>query len=656
VHNHLQKKFTTPAEEIAFLEKLLGIEQAEDLAQYQQQVLETPLKERQRKGSTWYPVRLADTRIGTGGKYVLQLVRNSEFNQPHQFQSGASAALFWNAPAGQKTPQLPGTIISVDQDRMEIQVNTEELPDWVDERLIGIDLLFDENSYREMKFALGKIRQAEDKTRQGRLRNVLLGYEEAIFSTKKPAPETEEIIRNLNESQRQAVLKMLQAEDAFVIHGPPGTGKTTTMVSAVRAALTTCTQVLVCAPSNAAADLLTERLAASGVKVLRIGNPARISEEILPYTMDHLIGSHGDAKEIKRLRKLAYELKRMAWSYKKYYDRSEREQKQAMLKEARSILQQIANMEQYVLDQARGKTQAFVATLVGASHHFLKDKKFEWVFIDEAGQAMEPASWIPVLKANRLVMAGDHCQLPPTVKSKEAAKQGLEQTLMEKFLARSSEESRAMLEVQYRSHRDIMEFSSAYFYQNKLQPWEGVASHRLWNEASEANNPLVFLDTAGTGFEERFHPESAGLSNPGEATLLIRHFSAWMETNEAFLKQRLQIAVISPYREQVELLKKETAVLEKQFGNKVKFRCGTVDGFQGQEADLVYISLVRSNDRREIGFLRDIRRMNVAITRARKRLVVIGDSATVAGFGFYDELLDYLQKKAQYQSAWEFPE
>jgi Tfp pilus assembly protein PilE len=455
--------------------------------------------------------------------------------------------------------------------------------------------------------------------------------------------------------QRIACGKALRA-GLTLITGGPGTGKTTTMVSAVRAALTTCTQVLVCAPSNAAADLLTERLAASGVKVLRIGNPARISEEILPYTMDHLIGSHGDAKEIKRLRKLAYELKRMAWSYKKYYDRSEREQKQAMLKEARSILQQIANMEQYVLDQARGKTQAFVATLVGASHHFLKDKKFEWVFIDEAGQALEPASWIPVLKANRLVMAGDHCQLPPTVKSKEAAKQGLEQTLMEKFLARSTEESRAMLEVQYRSHRDIMEFSSAYFYQNKLQPWEGVASHRLWNESSEANSPLVFLDTAGTGFEERFHPESAGLSNPGEATLLIRHFSAWMETNEAFLKQRLQIAVISPYREQVELLKKETAVLEKQYGNKVKFRCGTVDGFQGQEADLVYISLVRSNDRREIGFLRDIRRMNVAITRARKRLVVIGDSATLAGFGFYDELLDYLQKKAQYQSAWEFPE
>ena len=652
----MQKKFSTAADELAFLESLLGLEQAEDLAQYQQQVLETPLKERQRRGSTWYPVRLAETRIGTGGKYVIRLQRNAEYNQPHPFQTGASAALFWNAPAGQKVPQLPGIILSVDQENMEIQVQAEELPDWTDERLLGVDLLFDENSYREMKFALGRLKQADEKSNAGRLRNVLLGFDKARFSGKQASPEAEDLLRKLNESQRNAVRRMLQAEDVFVLHGPPGTGKTTTLVSAVQAALCGSPQVLVCAPSNAAADLLTERLAAAGVKVLRIGNPARISEEILPYTMDHLIAGHGDAKEIKRLRKLAYELKRMAWSYKKYYDRSDREQKQAMLKEAKSILQQIAGMEQYVLDGAREKTQAFVCTLVGASSQFLKGKEFDWVFIDEAGQALEPASWIPVLKAKRLVMAGDHCQLPPTVKAKEAARQGLEQTLMEKFLARSTEESSAMLELQYRSHLDIMAFSSEYFYAGKLRPWEGVEAARLWKEEEEANRPLVFLDTAGTGFEEVFHPESTGLSNPGEAALLHRHLRAWLEENAGHLPPVLQVAVISPYREQVERLKVICAGLEKSLGGRVKIRCGTVDGFQGQEADLVYISLVRSNERSEIGFLRDIRRMNVAITRAKKRLVLIGDSATLSGFGFYDKLLAFLEARALYQSAWEFPE
>ena len=651
----MQKKFPTPAAELAFLEDLLALEQAEDLTQYQQQVLETPLKERQRKGSTWYPVRLSETRIGTGGKYVIRLQRNSEFNQPHSFQTGGSAALFWNAPAGQKTPQLPGIILSVDQDSMELQVQADELPDWTDERLLGVDMLFDENSYREMKFALGRVKAADDKSNPGRLRNVLLGFQEAKFSGKAASPEAASLLQHLNDSQRNAVLHMLQAEDAFVLHGPPGTGKTTTLVAAVQAALCGSTQVLVCAPSNAAADLLTERLAAAGVKVLRIGNPARISEEILPYTMDHLIAAHADAKEIKRLRKLAYELKRMAWSYKKYYDRSEREQKQAMLKEAKSILQQIAGMEQYVLDGARDKTQAFVCTLVGASSQFLKGKEFDWVFIDEAGQAMEPASWIPVLKAKRLVMAGDHCQLPPTVKSKEAARQGLEQTLMEKFLARSSEESRAMLEVQYRSHRDIMAFSSGWFYQGKLQPWEGVAEALLPAPQEDATRPLVFIDTAGTGFEEVFHPESTGLSNPGELDLLRRHLRSWLE-QQGEISRPLQIAVISPYREQAERLKSALARMEKPFSGRVKIRCGTVDGFQGQEADLVYISLVRSNERSEIGFLRDIRRMNVAITRAKKRLVLIGDSATLAGFGFYDKLLEYLGEKALYQSAWEFQE
>lgn len=666
----MKRKFTTPADELAYLESLLGLEQAEDLAEYQRQVLETPLKERQRRGTSWYPVRIKNTQIGTGGKFVIEVERNVEFNQPHQFQSGGQAALFWNAPAGQKVQQLAGTIVLVDQSTLQLQIMDDDLPDWIDERQIGVDLLFDENSYREMKAALDLVKNAKPRTRLERIRNVALGWEQADFQSPPGMDTSQWPVRHLNESQQKAIAGMMAAKDVYVIHGPPGTGKTTTLVAAIQTALLYMPQVLVCAPSNAAADLLTERLAAAKVKVLRVGNPARISEEILPYTLDFQIANHTEAKEIKRLRKLAFELKKMAYKYKKYYDRSEREQKQLMLKEAKSILNQISNMEKYILDGARDHTQAFVATLVGSSAPLLRNKQFPLVVIDEAGQALEPACWIPIAKADKVVFAGDHCQLPPTVKSKEAAKGGLEETLMEKVIDRQSPEIKAMLQVQYRMHEEIMRFSSDYFYDGNLEADASVAQwkvddlHRMGQKKTEVSNadsqPVTFIDTIGTGYEEKFHPESTGLSNPDEAYLLIRHLTKWLaqikQTLTEYAFQQLSIAVISPYREQVELLKRQVAEIPASLIPGKPIRVGTVDGFQGQECDVVYISLVRSNAKHEIGFLRDIRRMNVAITRARKRLVILGDSGTLNHSRFYDELLTYTQKLDAYLSAWEFME
>lgn len=652
----MNNKFTQAADEIYQLEKLLQLEQAEDLAQYQAQVLETPLKERQRKGTSWYPVRVKDTRIGTGGKFVVELERNLEFNQPHQFQASGQACLFWNAPAGQKTPQVPGTIIYVDQSKMEIQIMDDELPDWIDEMHLGIDLLFDENSYREMKSALAEVKAAPVKSRLGRLRDICLGWERPEFQKLESLNSNNWPIQHLNDSQKLAILRMMAAKDLFVIHGPPGTGKTTTVVAGIRTALLFVKQVLVCAPSNAAADLLTEKLAGAGVKVLRVGNPARISEEILPYTLDYQLTNHAEAKEIKRLRKLAFELKKMAYKYKKFYDKSEREQKQAMLKEAKSILQQIRQMEQYATDGARETTQAFVSTLVGAAHPLIKDKKFEYVFIDEAGQALEPPTWIPIIKAEKVILAGDHCQLPPTVKSKEAARMGLDETLMEKVVNRQGPEITSLLQVQYRMHEKIMGFSSSYFYGGKLEADQSVKEKTIWALGPGNDNfPMIWVDTAGTGFEEKFHPENSGLSNVEEGALVIRHLDQWLEIakNQVFKKwDELSIAIISPYREQVEWLKKEVITVQQK--HKVQIKVGTVDGFQGQEADVVYISLVRSNDRQEIGFLRDIRRMNVAITRARMRLLVFGDSGTISSFGFYQKFLDHVQAQGLYQSAWEF--
>ncbi len=651
-----RESYTSPVQEIENLEKLLQLEQNEDLAQYQAQILETPLKERQRKGSTWYPVRVKGTQIGMGGKFIIELSRNVEYNQPHQFQPGAQAAIFWNAPIGQKVQQLAGTIISVDQTDIQIQILEDDLPDWIDERHIGIDLLFDENSYREMKFALAKLKNAVPGSRLQRIRDVVLGWEQAEFLDVSKFDSQNWPIQNLNDSQKNAIHRMVAAKDLFVIHGPPGTGKTTTIISAIKTTLLNVKQVLVCAPSNAAADLLTEKLAQGQVKVLRIGNPARISEEILPYTLDYQIGNHTEAKEIKRLRKLAFELKKMAYKYKRYFDKSEREQKQAMLKESRNIIKQISDIEKYVLDAAKDSTQAFVTTLVGASSQLLRGKRFEVVFIDEAGQALEPACWIPIINADKVVFAGDHCQLPPTVKSKDAARLGLEETLLEKILDRQSSDAVVMLDVQYRMHEKIMNFSSDYFYNGKLKAHSSVNQKLIFSQQEDQSHiPFLFIDTSGTGFDEKFHPDNTGLSNPEEAILLVKHLSNWLDSNKTHLAKissTLSISIISPYREQVEFLKKEVQSNLKNYSKNIKI--GTVDGFQGQEADLVYISLVRSNSKQEIGFLRDIRRMNVAITRARMRLVVIGDASTLSNFKFYKSFIQYVDSIGAYRSAWEY--
>lgn len=651
----LKNFYQSSEEEILHLEKLLALEQSEDLADFQAQILETPLKERQKRGSTWYPVRVKQTTIGSGGKYLLELERNVEFNQPHQFQVGGQAALFWNAPAGQKSPQMIGLVTFVDQTQMDLLVSESELPDWLDERLLGVDLLFDENSYREMKAALFKLKKADPSTNLGRIRDVAWGRRKPEFEPNIPEEIPDEIVRNLNFSQKEAIYSMMKANDVFVIHGPPGTGKTTTLVAAVQASLLTCPQVLVCAPSNTAADLLTEKMAQAGLKVLRIGNPAKISDEILPYTFDYQISQHEDAKEIKRLRKLAFELKRMAYKFKKYFNQREREQKQAMIRESKNILAQIGSMEKYVLEQARDDSQVFVSTLVGASNTLIATKKFEVVMIDEAGQALEPACWIPISKAKKLVLAGDHCQLPPTVKSKKASQEGLSTTLMEKVMARQSPEISALLQVQYRMHEDIMNFSNSQFYENNLLADESVKSKRLWKVEESDNQPIQFIDTAGTGFEEKFHSETVGLSNPEEAFLLLKHLESWVDRVRPGLKSEfdsLNLAIISPYREQVELIKREITKNSK-LKAITRLRVGSVDGFQGQESDVVYISLVRSNGNQEIGFLKDFRRMNVALTRAKKRLVVFGDSATLSGSEFYSSFLKYAEDQKGYLSAWE---
>jgi len=630
----------TPTEELQRTLELLQIEREEDRLQYSEKIAKASIQERKKAGITWYPIVIRESYYGMGERLVLEIERPGEHFIPNNFQFGSSAALFSNyGNEGKDNPSVTGTVSLVRRNNIRLTLYVDELPEWVDTGKLGLNLLFDESSYKEMANAMNQVIKAKNN-RLAKLREILLGSEKASFQK-----EEEINYLNLNDSQNQALQKVTSAKDVAVIHGPPGTGKTTTLVEAIRHILTSEKQVLVCAPSNSAVDLVALRLFTKGVKVVRIGNPVKVNEDLLSLTIDSAITTHTDFKKIKEFKKRAAEYKNMASKYKRNFGHAEREQRRAILDESRKLQAEAENIEQYIIQDTIEKAQVITCTLAGAANYMLRDKNFSTLFIDEAGQAPEPACWIPILKAERVIFAGDHQQLPPTVKSKQAAKDGLSITLFEKIMLRQQVDT--MLTVQYRMHEKIMAYSNLKFYKNNL-----IADASV-KEATISNSfPVEFIDTAGCGFNEEKGEGRESVQNIGEADCLVKHFHLLLEEN--ILSQNATIGFISPYKAQVNLL--ETKVSEdktlKDFGRRLTIN--TVDGFQGEERDVIYISLVRSNDDGEIGFLNDLRRMNVAMTRARKKLVIIGDSATLARHAFYKELLEYTESIGAYKSAWEF--
>ncbi len=622
---------------------LLKIEQAEDRDQYLKLTESATVAERRENGIAWYPVAIRDTELGRGDYLTVELERTTHQDMVHQLRSGMPAVLFSNHNA--KEDRIEGVISFLNGNRLKLSLRTEELPEWSRNGKLGVDLLFDDNSYDEMKNALQQAMTLTDDKDKGKLVNILTGQKVPTFNEERTeAPSV------LNASQQAAFQKILQANELAIVHGPPGTGKTTTLVQAIKAIVDhEHKQVLVVAPSNAAVDLLSEKLSDAGLNVLRIGNPARISEKLLSLTLEGKTAEDSRIKEVKRLRKQAGAYKDMAHKYKRNFGKAERDQRKALFDEARKIIKEAEQTEQYIADSLIAQAQVITATLVGANHYTIRNLTFHTVVIDEAGQALEPACWIPVLKAEKVVMAGDHYQLPPTVKSNQAGIQGLYHTLMEKCVALHPQ-AVSMLEEQYRMHRDIMNYSSRVFYEEKLIAHQSVAEHLL----HEGSTALNFIDTAGCSFDEK--TEGTSTYNPEEAAFLFRHLHILAtELSNVYSKNDFPtIAVISPYRRQVELMQemlREHPDL-KQYSGRIAVN--TIDSFQGQERDIVYISLVRSNTENAIGFLTDIRRMNVAMTRARKRLVIIGDSATLSVLPFYAGLISYAEQIDAYKSAWEF--
>jgi ATP-dependent RNA/DNA helicase IGHMBP2 len=630
------------------LTRLLKTEESEDRRVYHEQAATASIATRREAGLAWYPIAIRDTEPGRGDYLTVEVERTTHQDIAHSLRFGAPAALFSQHDA--PNDRAEGTISFVGGNRLKLALRTDELPDWARDGKLGIELLFDDNSYSEMYGALRQAAALAEKREEGKLVRILTGAQKPSFGEETgPASGS-----SLNASQLAAIRRILAANDLAIVHGPPGTGKTTTLIAAIRALVERGAEegpLLAVAPSNTAVDLLSEKLSATGLNVLRIGNPARVSEELFALTLDSRMAEHAAMKEVKRLRKKAAEFKDMAHKYKRNFGHAEREQRKALFDEARNILKEVDRTEQYILDDILARAQVITATLVGANHYTVRHLRYSTVVIDEAGQALEPACWIPILKAPRLVLAGDHCQLPPTIKSDAAALEGLATTLLEKCVALHPE-AVTLLEEQYRMHDRIMGYSSKAFYEGRLRAHPTVAAHTLFS----GDAPLAFIDTAGCGFDER--PEGTGMTNPEEAAFLIRQITQLvMALEEHYAGPDFpSIAVISPYRSQVHLLEELVSAAPGLKARRMAIAVNTIDSFQGQERDIVYIGMTRSNADSRIGFLSEIRRMNVAMTRARKKLVVIGDSATLSQLAFYSGFIDYAQQHDAYASAWEFYE
>lgn len=654
----------SPKEELRKLIDLLVIEKEEDLRQYLSQFERGSIVERRKNGVTWYPIRVNSEEMGPGDYVTIEIERTQGIDELSHFSNGKLIEVFSNTGDAQgENWKLQGTVRNVWGNRMRIALTVDELPGWMDQGKLGLNLLFDEGSYREMVIALQKVMEA-DRGRLADLRDILYGLTPARFEKQEEIT----IAHQLNQSQQEAVKLIASAKDVAVVHGPPGTGKTTTLMRAIMQTLMHEKQVLVCSPSNVAVDLLTEKLVQQGINVLRLGNPARVSEEVLNNTLDVRMMNHVSWKELKEYRKRAEEYFAMAKKYKRNFGYQEREQRNLLYNEARQLQKDASTLEDYILWDQFEKAQVVACTPVVAAGRLMRDLRFKTVFIDEAAQALEPMSWIPISRAERVIFAGDHLQLPPTVKSRKAEEGGLKYTLFERVV-KSQKSATALLRTQYRMHDNIMGFSNKMFYEGKLESDVTVKDNLLsFDENDELlKRSLEFIDTAGSGYNEKQNPESLSYSNPEEAELLLKHLAKVLEQYEETTARHLdsarsdktvslRIGIIAPYKQQVEFIRNYILENELFKDSRHHFSVRTVDGFQGQERDIICISMTRSNDNGEIGFLSDTRRMNVALTRAKRKLLVFGDSATLANHTFYKSFLDYVEEVGGYRSMWEFME
>lgn len=582
------------------------------------------------QGICWYPVRIGASRYNSLNQLTVDVFRVEGEDVEHNFEYGRPVCFFRLKENGELVYlDCPAAISYVQDNRMVIALPEAQMlaalnrgEGW------GVQLYFDDTSYKMMFAALRKV-MLVNNDRTAYLRDVLLGNLPAGFRDLLPMR-----FPWLNASQENAVNRVLAAREVAIVHGPPGTGKTTTLVEAVFETLHRENQVLVCAQSNTAVDWISEKLLDRGIPVLRIGNPTRVNDKMLAFTYERRFEAHEDYPELWSLRKAIRELQ----SRIRGNGAGKREQLRHQLSKLRH---RALELEIRIHDDLFREARVIASTLVGAANRLLEHRRFSSLFIDEAAQALEAACWIAISKADRVILAGDHCQLPPTIKCLEALRGGLGDTLMEKVVRRKPE-TVSLLRMQYRMHEDIMAFPSHWFYHDRLL----AAPEVRYRGILDYDNAITWIDTAALDFKEKNVADGTGRINLGEAGLLIRHLRSYMERigEKRILDEHIDFGIISPYRAQVRYLRQ--LLYKEPFFRPFRslLTVHTVDGFQGQERDVVFVSLVRANEEGQIGFLRDLRRMNVAITRARMKLVILGDAVTLARHPFYKALYDYIGK------------
>ena len=612
---------------------LLQMEYAAEKEAFRKQTEEMGLQRKVKRGDAWFPLKMGKSYYNSLNQLVVEVFRQGDDDEiEHNFEFGRPVAFFRiDGKDKIKYFNFTGTVSYVDGDRMVVAVpDNGQLIDVQSAEQVGVQLFFDETSYKTMFDALDRVIKA--KGRLGYLRDLFYSHQKAETFSFAPLH-----FPYLNPTQEEAVNKVLWAKDVAIVHGPPGTGKTTTLVEAIYETLRRENQVLVCAQSNMAVDWISEKLVDRGVNVLRIGNPTRVNDKMLSFTYERRFEAHPDYDQLWAIRKAIRELRgHRKRGDERYHQKLER------LKERATELEVRINAQLF------GEARVIACTLVGSANRLLDGQKFGTLFIDEAAQALEAACWIPIRKVSRVILAGDHCQLPPTVKSLAALKAGLGKTLMERIVENKPEVV-TLLKVQYRMNEEIMRFSSDWFYGNQVES----APEVKYRSILDLDIPMTWIDTSefelpedgSLTFKEEFVGESFGRINKAEAELTLLALENYFKKigKERILDERIDVGIISPYRAQVQYLRRQLKKKEwvKPFRHLISVN--TVDGFQGQERDIILISLVRANDEGQIGFLRDLRRMNVAITRARMKLIILGDASTMTRHPFYKKLYDYIE-------------
>lgn len=602
---------------------LLEMEHAAEREAFKKLTETMGLQRKVKRGDAWFPITTGKAFYNSLNQYVIEVFRNADEDTDHNFEYGKPLMFFSINGDKPHYYNISANVSYVDGNRMLVVLPAaDSAASLMQVEGLGVQLSFDETSYRAMFDALDRVIKAK---------NGRLAYLRDLFASKVPAATfsfSDISLPWLNATQQHAVNEVLRAKDVAIVHGPPGTGKTTTLVEAINETLARESQVLVCAQSNMAVDWISEQLVDRGINVLRIGNPTRVNDKMLGFTYERRFEAHPDYSQLWAIRKAIREL------------RMQRKGRQKMDR----LRSRATELEISINADLFGQARVIASTLVGASNKILDGQHYSTLFIDEAAQALEPACWIAIRRANRVILAGDHCQLPPTVKSIAALKAGLGKTLMERIVD-SKPEVVTLLDTQYRMNEEIMRFSSSWFYDGKVKA-DPITAHR---GILDYDTPIEWVDDVANDDEtvgETFVGETFGRINKVEARQVMELLQAYFEKigKQRIIDESIDVGIISPYRAQVQylrhLIKKEAFF--KPFRHLLSVN--TVDGFQGQERDVIIVSLVRSNNDGQIGFLRDLRRMNVAMTRARSKLIIIGDHETLAHHEFYKKLYEYIKK------------